>query len=171
MLHPKIEEALNKQVRSEAESSQLYLAMASWCEMNGLEGTSEFFYLHSDEERMHMLKLFKYINERGGHAVVTELEQPQIEFKNLNQVCEILLQHEIKVSESINELVFLCLENRDYTTHNFLQWFVAEQIEEEALARSILDKLSLIGEDKGGLYLFDRDIVKYTDDLAKKEAQ
>lgn len=169
MLHPEIEKALNTQVRSEAESSQLYLAMASWCESKGLEGTANFFYMHSDEERMHMLKLFKYINERGGHAVVTDLEQPKIEFDNLNQVCEILLQHEIKVSESINELVFLCLENRDYTTHNFLQWFVAEQIEEEALARSILDKLNLIGEDKGGLYLFDRDIVKYTEDLAKEQ--
>ena len=168
MLHPTIEKALNKQVRSEAESSQLYLAMASWCESQGLEGTAKFFYLHSDEERMHMLKLFKYINERGGHAVVTDLEQPKVEFENLNQVCEILLQHEIKVSEAINELVYLCLENKDYTTHNFLQWFVAEQIEEEALARSILDKLNLIGEDKGGLYLFDRDIVQYTDNLAKE---
>lgn len=171
MLHPTIEAALNKQVRSEAESSQLYLAMASWCESQGLEGTSEFFYLHSDEERMHMLKLFKYINERGGLAVVTELEQPKTEFKNLKDVCEILLKHEIAVSESINELVYLCLENKDYTTHNFLQWFVAEQIEEEALARSILDKLNLIGEDKGGLYLFDRDIVQYTDNLAKKNAE
>ena len=171
MLHPTIEAALNKQVRSEAESSQLYLAMASWCESQGLEGTAKFFYLHSDEERMHMLKLFKYINERGGHAVVTDLEQPKVEFESLNQVCEILLQHEIAVSESINELVYLCLENKDYTTHNFLQWFVAEQIEEEALARAILDKLNLIGEDKGGLYLFDRDIVQYTDNLAKENGQ
>ncbi len=170
MLHQTIENALNNQVRSEAESSQLYLAMASWCEAQGLEGTSKFFYLHSDEERTHMLKLFKYINERGGRSVVTDLKQPKVEFENLKQVCEILLQHEIAVSEAINELVYLCLENKDYTTHNFLQWFVAEQIEEEALARAILDKLNLIGEDKGGLYLFDRDIVQYTDNLAKENS-
>ncbi|MGB0883232.1 MAG: ferritin [Flavobacteriales bacterium] len=162
MIHNKIEEALNNQVKSEAASSQLYLAMASWCEGQGMEGSADFFYSHSDEERMHMLKLFKYINERGGQALVPALEQPRLEFDSLSQVCEILLQHEIQVSESINHLVFLCLENKDYTTHNFLQWFVSEQIEEEALARSILDKLKLIGEDKGGLYLFDRDIAQYT---------
>jgi ferritin len=162
MLKPTIEEALNNQIRSEAESSQLYLAMAVWAETQGLEGTANFFYAHSDEERMHMLKLVKYVNERGGRAVITDLVQPQNEFANLKEVCQILLDHEIKVSESINNLVAICLDNRDYTTQNFLQWFVAEQIEEEALARTILDKLNLIGEDKGGLYLFDRDIAQLT---------
>ena len=80
--------------------------------------------------------------------------------KDLNHVFQDLHDHEVKVSQMINELVHICLEHRDYTTHNFMQWYVAEQIEEEALARTILDKLALIGNDKGGLYLFDRDIAQ-----------
>ena len=114
MIHNKIEEALNNQVKSEAASSQLYLAMASWCEGQGLEGTANFFYQHADEERMHMLKIFKYINERGGKAIVSATPQPQIDFEHLNQVCEILLEHEIKVTTSINHLVFMKIAIRNF---------------------------------------------------------
>ncbi len=160
MLHKEIEEALNQQVASESDSSNLYLAMASWAETNGYEGSANFLYQHSDEERMHMLKLVKYINERGGHAKITSLSEPKSHFDSLTDVFEALLNHELKVSEQINELVHICLQRRDYTTHNFLQWYVAEQIEEEALARSVMDKLKLIGNDKGGLYLFDRDVAQ-----------
>jgi ferritin len=157
-----MEASLNKQIRIEAESSQIYLAMASWAEVKGLEGVSEFMYNQSDEERMHMLKLFKYINERGGHATVTELDAPEVAFGSILQMFETLLNHEIFVSQSINELVHISLEEKDYATHNFLQWYVAEQIEEEAQARTILDKINLIGDDKGGLYLFDNDIKQLT---------
>ena len=132
--------------------------MASWSEVQGLEGISQFMYKQSDEERMHMLKLFKYINERGGHAIVSELKAPAIDFGSIKSMFETLYKHEIFVSQSINELVHISLEEKDYATHNFLQWYVAEQIEEEAQARTILDKINLIGEDKGGLYLFDNDI-------------
>jgi len=153
-----MEAALNEQVRIEAESSQIYLAMASWAEVKGLEGVAEFLYDASDEERMHMLKLVKYINERGGHAKVSKLAAPDVEFGSLKEMFELLLNHEIEVSKSINELVHISLQEKDYATHNFLQWYVAEQIEEEAQARTILDKINLIGNDKGGLYLFDNDI-------------
>ena len=132
--------------------------MASWAELKGLAGVSEFMYAQSDEERMHMLKLFKYINERGGHAQVSELNGPDLEFGSIKEMFETLFNHEIFVSQSINELVHISLEEKDYATHNFLQWYVAEQIEEEAKARTILDKINLIGDDKGGLYLFDNDI-------------
>jgi ferritin len=158
MLSENMQAALNKQVRIEAESSQIYLAMASWAELQGLEGVAEFMYAQSDEERTHMLKLFKYINERGGHAIVSELNAPDIEFGSIKEMFETLFNHEIFVSQSINELVHISLEEKDYATHNFLQWYVAEQIEEEAQARTILDKIKLIGDDKGGLYLFDNDI-------------
>ena len=158
MLKKKVEAALNEQIRVEAESSQIYLSMASWAEVKGLEGIAQFLYKHSDEERMHMLKIVKYINERGGHAIVSELKAPETEFGNFQKLFQKLFSHEVMVSECINELVHVTLEEKDYATHNFLQWFVAEQIEEEALARTILDKINLIGNDKGGLYLFDRDI-------------
>ena len=158
MIKQSIIDALNNQIEAEAGASQLYLAMASWADSRGLEGISEFLFAHSDEERMHMLKLVRFVNERGGRAIIPSLAMPKQDFTNLNEIFELLLEHEVKVSEKINDIVDLTLSEKDYTTHNFLQWYVSEQIEEERLARIILDKLKLIGDDKGGMYLFDRDI-------------
>lgn len=155
-----MQEALNEQVKIEAQSSQVYLAMASWAEIQpGIDNITSFFYQHSDEERMHMLKLIHFVNERGGFAVIPTLEQPVLTFPSIKHAFKVLLEHEIYVSESINKLVDIALSEKDYATHNFLQWYVAEQIEEEALARTINDKLELIGDEKSGLYLFDRDIL------------
>jgi len=158
MMNKRVELALNDQIEKEASSSQYYLAMASWAENNGLNGTAKFMYLHSDEERFHMLKLIKFVNERGGTAVVPAVGQPAINFENLETVFTLLLKHEIKVTESINNLVDVCLQEKDFSTHNFVQWYVSEQLEEEALARMFLDKLRLIDGDKGGMYMFDRDL-------------
>ena len=158
MLSPQLSKSLNKQIELEGFSSQYYLAMASWAETQGLNGVAQFLYHHADEERMHMLKLVKFVNERGGHGVVPALKQPPTTFKSVKSVFEEILKHEIKVTQDINNLVDATLKEKDYTTHNFLQWYVSEQIEEEALARQIVDKLKLIGDDKGGLYFFDRDL-------------
>ena len=158
MLQTNIENALNKQIRIEAESSQIYLSMACWAESQGLEGVAQFMYAQSDEERMHMLKLVKFINERGGHGVIPQLKAPAAKYKGVKELFQQVLDHEILVSTEINRLVESCLKEKDYTTHNFLQWYVSEQIEEESLARHILDKLKLIGGDKSGLYMFDRDV-------------
>ena len=170
MLTKNMEAALNQQIRVEAESSQVYLSMACWAEVKGLEGIAQFMYKHSDEERMHMLKLIKYVNERGGHAHITDLSAPETEFGTFQKMFQKLYDHEIFVSKSINELVHVALEEKDYATHNFLQWYVAEQIEEEALARTILDKINLIGNDKGGLYLFDRDVQMITVESAASDS-
>lgn len=160
MLHKNIQEALNNQVKLEAASSQAYLAMAVWAEIQpGLDGVSEFFFQQSDEERVHMLKLIRFINERGGFAAVPALDQPMVTFPSLKKLFEEYLKHELQVSASINELVDLALKEKDYATHNFLQWYVSEQIEEEKTARVLNDKLEMIGEDKSGLYLFDRDVL------------
>jgi ferritin len=157
-----MQEALNKQVQMEAESSQAYLAMASWAEIQpGLQGVTEFFFKQSDEERIHMLKLIRFINERGGFAMIPSLEQPMVTFQSLRRVFEEFLKHELKVSDSINDLVHLALTEKDYATHNFLQWYVNEQMEEERVARTLNDKLEMIGDDKSGLYLFDRDVMNY----------
>ncbi len=170
MLSGKIEDALNKQIAIEAESSQFYLAMASWAETQGLNGTSTFLYEHSDEERMHMLKLVHFVNERGGKAIIPVLQQPPSEFESITNIFESLLNHEIMVSEQINHVVDICLQEKDYTTHNFMQWYVSEQIEEEALARTIMDKLNMIGTDKGGLYLFDRDLERISGSVNKGQS-
>lgn len=160
MLSKLMQQTLNKQVMLEAASSQAYLAMASWSDIQpGLDGVAEYFFMQSEEERVHMLKLMRFINERGGFAVIPALPQPVITFKSLKNLFEEFLKHEVEVSNSINELVDLALKEKDYATHNFLQWYVSEQIEEEKNARILNDKLELIGEDKSGLYLFDRDIL------------
>jgi len=160
MLSKKVQTALNEQIRIEAESSQVYLAMASWAEIQpGIDNITSFFYMHSEEERQHMLKLIHFVNERGGFATVPALPQPQLTFPSIKHAFASLLKHEIFVSESINKCIEIALDEKDYATHNFLQWYVAEQIEEEALARTMNDKLELIGDDKSGMYMFDRDIL------------
>jgi ferritin len=171
MLSPNVSKALNKQIELEGSSSQYYLAMASWAETQGLNGVSAFLYLHADEERLHMLKLIKFVNERGGHGVVPALKQPPVTFKSVKSVFEEILKHEIKVTAEINGLVDATLKEKDYTTHNFLQWYVSEQIEEEALARQIVDKLKLIGDDKGGLYFFDRDMEAMAKTVSQEEGK
>jgi len=168
MLSKTLQEALNRQVKHEAASSQAYLAMASWCDIQpGLQGVTEFFYQQSEEERVHMLKLVKYINERGGFGIVPALDQPMVTFPSMKKVFEEFVKNELGVSESINDIVHLALQEKDYATHNFLQWYVAEQIEEERLARTLNEKLELIGDEKSGIYLFDRDIIAYRTSLAK----
>jgi ferritin len=168
MLSNTIEHALNNQIQIEAESSQTYLSMASWAETHSLEGVSKFMYAQSEEERVHMLKLVRYINERGGHAKISELKAPKLSYGTFKEMFEELYKHEIFVSDSINKLVDVSFSEKDYATHNFLQWYVAEQIEEEAQAKLILDKINLIGDDKGGLYLFDRDMQQLTFDNMSK---
>ncbi len=159
MLSKKIEDAINKQIEFEAASSQYYLSMASWAEVQGLNGVAMFLFGHSEEERMHCIKLIRFLNERGGHGVVPALKAPTANFKSITTVFETILEHETKVSNEINKLVDVCLKEKDYTTHNFLQWYVSEQIEEEALARNNVDKLKLMGGEKGALYFFDRDML------------
>jgi ferritin len=157
MLHKKVEEICNRQIEREGYSSALYLSMASWAENNGLPGVASWLYVQSDEERLHMLKFVKYINERGGKALISALKKPAAEFKSTEEVFLQVLKHEEFITASINEIVQLTLEVKDFTTHNFLQWFVNEQIQEEASARMILDKLKLVG--KNNMYIFDRDIL------------
>jgi len=157
MLNKVIEKALNEQVEKEGYSSALYLAMASWAENKGMAGTAGWLYLQSDEERLHMLKIVKYINERGGKAVIPAFKKPETDYGTVKKLFDAVLKHEQFISASINEIVSLCVEQKDFTTHNWIQWFVNEQIEEETNANTILDKLNLIGD--GSLYLFDRDIV------------
>jgi ferritin len=157
MLNKKIEDICNRQVEREGFSSSLYLAMASWAETNGLSGVAGWMYNQSDEERIHMLKFIKYINERGGKAVMPALKKPNGDYKNVEDIFKEVLKHEEFITASINEIVALTLELKDFNTQNFLQWFVMEQVEEEASVRIVLDKLRLVG--KNNMYEFDRDIV------------
>ena len=157
MLTKKIEDILNVQVEKEGYSSNLYLAMATWAEVNGYGGVAQWLYAQAEEERQHMLKFIGYINERGGHAIIPAMEKPPVEQTSIKEMFDAVLKHECYISESINEIVAACIEEKDYTTHSWIQWFVNEQIEEEASVQSIIDKLKLVGE--ANMYIFDRDIL------------
>ena len=156
MLPKKVEDILNVQVDKEGYSSHLYLAMASWAEAEGLGGISEWLYAQAEEERLHMLKLVRYINERDGQANIAAVDGPPAAFGGVREMFEKILEHERFISASINEIVKVCIEENDHTTNHWIQWFVNEQIEEEAAVKDILDKLKLAGDQ---LYFFDRDIM------------
>ncbi len=158
MLSKTLEQALNDQVAMEASASFVYLAMASWMENEGFEGTSQFLYMQSDEERMHMMKLFHYINEVGGFALSPSVATPDIRFDSYKDVFERVLEQEKKVTAAIHNLMDIATKEADHTTANFLQWYVAEQREEEAQFNTILGKLKILGNDGSGLYLMDRDL-------------
>jgi len=159
MLTKKVETALNKQVEMEGYASNYYLSAASWCDSKGLPGCAQFLYGHADEERMHMMKLFHYINDAGGHALAPNVKQPPLKFKNLKDLFQSVFDHEVAVTTAINNLVDLCMNEKDHSSYNFLQWYVAEQHEEEMLFRTVLEKIELLGpEDKRGLYWIDREL-------------
>lgn len=158
MIDPKVEKLLISQMAKESASSALYLSMHSWLEMKGLEGCAFFMYAQAEEERVHMLKLMKYINDSGGHAIIPGIKQPKSTFKDVKELFQLVLHSEMDISQSIHELVDVCTKIKDYTTLHFLQWYVAEQHEEEKLARTILDKIDIIGLEGNGLYLFDKEM-------------
>lgn len=152
-----IEDILNVQIEKESYSSHLYLSMASWAEATGYEGTADWLYAQAEEERLHMLKFIHFVNERGGNAVISAIKTPPATFENIMDVFQQVLKHEEFITASINEIVALCNKENDFTTLNFVQWFVAEQIQEEKSARAIIDKLKLLGAQN--MYLFDKDIM------------
>jgi ferritin len=157
MVTKKVEEFCNRQIEREGYSSNLYLAMASWAENKGLAGVASWLYVQADEERLHMLKFIKYLNERGGTALLPAFKQPPVKFKSVHDMFKDVLKHEQFISASINEVLAVANDEKDYATSNWIQWFVNEQIQEESSARIILDKLALAGES--GLYFLDRDIM------------
>ena len=169
MLSKKIENILNEQIEKEGYSSNLYLAMAAWAEAKGYAGISEWLSAQAEEERIHMLKIIHYISERGGHAIVPAFKVPPKDQKGIKIMFEEILKHEQFISESINKIVAATIAENDYTTQSWIQWFVTEQIEEEAQVMEILDKLNLVGENN--LYFFDRDIMSLRGTGGSPEAQ
>lgn len=163
MLSQTIQKSLNEQIAKESFASSYYLSMASWCDKTGLPGAAKFLYDHAERERAHMMKLFHYVNDAGSHAVKKELKDPPFEFKSLMEIFELVHENEIAVTASINVLVDLCLKEKDHSTFNFLQWYVAEQHEEEHLFKMILDKIKIIGLDGRGIYWIDKEIGKLSD--------
>jgi ferritin len=158
MLNLKVQDAINVQIKKEEFSSRLYLSMAIWCETNGYPGAAAFLYRHTEEERMHMMKFVRFVNNRGGKALVSDIEKPENDFSSLNDIFTKILVHEEYITESINNLYGITMDEKDFSTGNFLQWFITEQMEEENLMRTILDKISLVGLDKAGMFHIDKEL-------------
>lgn len=172
MISNKLQDVLNNQIKNEEHSSRIYLAMASWCEMQGYEGAAEFLYVQADEEKEHMLKLIHYLNDRGGHAQMAALDKPKKDYDGIKKLFEEVLAHEEFITSEINKCYDAALEEKDYNTAQFLQWYVEEQIEEESTMNSILDKINLAGDSKGGMLHVDMALKKMaTTSAAQDQAE
>jgi ferritin len=158
MISKKMEEALNQQIEFEGYASFLYLSMATWCDSQGLSGCADFLKRQSEEERMHMLKIFEYLSDVDGFALTPGIKEPPHKFEKVQTLFKEVYEHEQKVTQSINKLITLANKEDDYATQTFLQWYVNEQREEEALMRTVLDRIRLIGDGPQCLYFIDKEL-------------
>ena len=143
-----MKKALNDQTALEANASNTYLAMASWCEITGYEGSAAFFYVQAEEERQHMLKFIHYLNDIGVAATIPGTKSPGSAFKSLETIIKTALNNERVVTKAIHSMVEIAQKDKDHSTYAFLEWFVNEQVEEEKKFETILQKFDLIGRDK-----------------------
>ena len=143
-----MQSGLNNQILLEANASNTYLSMASWCEVTGYEGGASFFYAQSDEERTHMLKIIHYLNNMGISAKIPATKLPTSDFKSLESILKLALKNEQAVTSAIHKLVEIALKDKDHSTNVFLEWFVNEQVQEETKFETLIQKFELIGRDK-----------------------
>ncbi len=158
MLKEKMLDALNEQINAEQYSALLYLSMSAWFNKKGLQGFANWMYVQYKEELTHADKIFNYVNDRGGKVVIKPIAQVATDFDSVIEVIEKTLVHEQKVTSSINNLMDVAAEVRDHATQSFLQWFVDEQVEEEANVEEILDSLKLIDGQGNGIFMLDREM-------------
>jgi ferritin len=160
MLDPKLVDKLNEQINLEFYSSNLYLQMSAWCEANSLPGAAAFLKAHADEEMQHMSRLFRYVLETGSLPRLGAIADPQADYDTVEDVFKATFEHEQQVTKSINALADAAFSSKDYSTFNFLQWYVSEQHEEERLFAGILDRIRLIGAEGRGLFHIDNELAK-----------
>ena len=158
MISKKIQKALNQQLNEEFYSSYFYLSMSAYFESKDLQGFAQWFRLQADEEYAHAMKIFDYIYQIGGEVMLMKIDGPKTEWDSFLEVFQDTFEHEQKVTKSINDLLELSYAEKDHATVNFLQWFVSEQVEEEATAQQNVKKMEMIGDDKAGLFMIDKDL-------------
>jgi len=157
MLSSKVEKALNLQLNAEMYSAYLYLSMSAFCASRNLSGFANWMRVQFEEEQAHALKLYQYILDRDGRVILSTIETPPYEWKDIIDVFEKVQDHEGTVTASINNLLDLALEEKDHATATMLQWFVTEQVEEEANVSDLLDQLKLVEGKGAGLFMLDRE--------------
>ena len=153
-----ITKAINDQISYEASSAYAYIAVGSWCERIGYNGSAAFFFEQANEENTHMLKFIHYLNNAGAEAIIPAIEKPQDKFDSLESTFQAGLKSEQTVTKLINNLVDMAEKEKDRATYSFLQWFVSEQIEEETLFQTILQKFEILGRDKLAVYQLDQSL-------------
>ncbi|MCK5242379.1 ferritin [bacterium] len=157
-MNEKMEKALNEQINAELYSAYLYLSMSAYFAAQDMPGFANWMYVQYQEETTHGIKIYKYVLERGGKVILTTIQQPPTEWKDTQQVFEEVLKHEQLVTSLINNLVDLALAEKDHASNNMLQWFVAEQVEEEANAMTILGQIKMVQASKESLYMLDKEL-------------
>lgn len=160
MFNQKVQEALNKQANLEYFSAYLYLSMSAYYTSIGLNGFANWVRVQAQEELAHAMRFYDYINERGGRVELQKIEAPKIEWKSAMEAFEEILEHEIQITKSINDIVDLCIQEKDHASNILLQWFVTEQVEEEASASDILNKLKLTEGKGSGLFMLDTELAQ-----------
>jgi ferritin len=158
MISKKMQNSFNDQVEAEFFSAHLYLSMSAYLESIDLPGFAHWMRIQYQEEISHGMKMFDYVIERDGRSIVHAIETPQAEWSNVLAVFEESLKHEQKVTGLINNLVDIALSEKDHAAQVFLQWFVIEQVEEEANAKGIVQQLKMLGDSKAGLFQIDREL-------------
>ena len=158
MMNPKIQDAFNNQINAELFSSYLYLSMAAYCQSQNLKGMAHWMRMQAQEENMHGMKFFDFINERGGRVTLDKIKEPKTEWSSPLDVFEDTCKHESMVTGLINDLVDLSVKEKDHAASSFLQWFVTEQVEEEATAQEIRDTLKLVGDNPVAVFMIDREL-------------
>ena len=158
MLSKKMQDALNKQVNAELYSAYFYLSMSAYYESVNLPGFANWMRVQYQEETFHAMKIYDYINARGGRAILTAIEKPPTDWKSPIAPFEDTYKHEQKVTGLINDLVNLAIEERDHATNSMLQWFVTEQVEEEKNASGILEQIKLLKDAPNGMFMIDREL-------------
>lgn len=157
-INKKVEEAINKQVNAEIYSAYLYLGMSAKCTELNLKGMANWFYVQAQEEMTHAMKFYKFVLERGGHPLLPAIEGVRTDWKAPLEMFEAAYEHEQKVTALINAIMDVAIAERDHATSSMLNWFIDEQVEEEANASEISEKLKLIGESREGLFMLDKEL-------------
>lgn len=160
MISKKMEKSLNEQINKELFSAYYYLSMAAYLQNSNLEGMAHFMKHQAEEETGHAMKIYSYVNEQGGRVVLDAIEKPRVDFDSPQQIFELGLAHEKLVTASIYALVTLAIEEKDYATKTFLNWFVSEQVEEEATMDSIVSKFKFIGNAGQGMLMLDAQLAQ-----------
>lgn len=157
MLKTEMIDKLNEQMNLELYSSLLYQQMSAWCSYHSFEGAAAFLRRHAQEEMTHMQRLFDYLTDTGSLPRINAIASPFAEYASLDELFRQTYEHEQLITQKINELAHAAMTSQDYPTFNFLQWYVAEQHEEEKLFKSVIDKLTLVGKSGEGLYFIDKE--------------